>query len=60
MAKHLKILNLMLTKCILSYFCAVDTMRGEADKMRGAADTMHGAANVMNVRCGVTPPYGKK
>ena len=35
-------------------------MRGEADKMRGAADTMHGAADVMNVRCGVTPPYGKK
>ena len=35
-------------------------MRGEADKMRGVADTMHGAAEVMNVRCGVTPPYGKK
>ena len=47
-----KILNLMLTKCFLSYSCAVDTMRGEADKMCGAADTMCGAADVMHVRCG--------
>ena len=42
-----KNLNLMLTKCFLSYSCAVDTMRGTANKMHGAADTMHGAANKM-------------
>ena len=45
-----KILNLMLT--FLSYFCAVNTMRSEADKMHSAADTMHGVADVMHVRCG--------
>ena len=47
-----KILNLMLTKCFLSYFCAVNTMRSEADKMHSVADTMHGVADVMHVRCG--------
>ena len=51
-AKKKKILNLMLTKCFLSYFCAVNTMRSEADKMHSAADTMHGVADVMHVRCG--------
>ena len=55
MQKHflnLKVLNLMLTKCFLSYSCAADTMCGEADKMRDVADTMRGVANVMHVRCG--------
>ena len=47
-----KILNLMLTKCFLSYSCAADTMCGEADKMHDVADTMRGVANVMHVRCG--------
>ena len=42
----------MLIKCFLSYSCAANTMRGEADKMHGVANTMHGAANVMHVRCG--------
>ena len=58
----------MLTKCFLSYSCAANTMRGEADKMLDAWCGQHDAWCGLRNACEVgrpdlvsdPPPYGKK